>query len=261
MPVPNSQFPTAVAVQYARRLQKLVDENRKLIWEKWKNEIKPLIHAYRERNDSLTLDEDELSEIESILEEIEAASAEILSAAVIEKVAGEFVAALNRRQRERFREQFQEVIGIDPIENNSWLESFMNTAVKENVSYIRSIEREYHNRVQTVIIQGVRRGKSLNDMASEIKRASGVSKSRAKFIARDQAGSIYGDLTKKRQEEMGLKKFRWRTANDNRVRDSHEENHNKVFTWKDGANGLYPGTDYNCRCVAEPLEEELFEFE
>ncbi|MDQ0299649.1 SPP1 gp7 family putative phage head morphogenesis protein [Salibacterium salarium] len=261
MPVPNSQFPTAVAVQYARRLQKLVDENRKLTWEKWKNEIKPLIHTYRERNDSLTLDEDELSEIEAILEEIEDSAAEIFGAAIIEKLAEEFVGALNRRQKERFREQFQAVIGVDPIENNSWLESFMNTAVKENVSYIRSIDREYHNRIETIIIQGVRRGKSMNDMVSEIKRTSGVSKSRAKFIARDQVGSIYGDLTKKRQEEMGLKRFRWRTANDKRVRDSHEKLHDKVFTWKKGADGLYPGTDFNCRCVAEPLEEELFDFD
>jgi len=52
------------------------------------------------------------------------------------------------------------------------------------------------------------------------------------------------------------------TADDERVRDSHDELHDQVFTWKDGARNergeqIWPGTDYNCRCIAEPYDEEL----
>ncbi|SFP18429.1 minor capsid protein [Salibacterium halotolerans] len=255
-------FPTAIAVQYARRVKGLVDQNRKIMWDAWTKRIKPLIHQYRNRNDALVLDEDELSDIQKELEALEEETGEsVFVTAVVSAIVQQFVNGLNQRQKEEFAEQFRDVVGIDPTMNESWLASFMETAVAENVSRIKSIDRQYHDDIKTIVIQGVRSGESLNDMAERIKQTSGAGKRRAIFIARDQTGSILGDMTKRRHQEAGLKKFRWRDSDDRRVRKKHRELDGKVFTWKDGANGLYPGKDYNCRCVAEPLEEELFEFQ
>lgn len=51
-------------------------------------------------------------------------------------------------------------------------------------------------------------------------------------------------------------KFRWVTKGDGKVRETHAELDGKVFDWATGANGLYPGQDYNCRCIAEPVLED-----
>ncbi|GAB3797483.1 phage head morphogenesis protein [Virgibacillus kimchii] len=258
--VPKGRFPTAAAVQYRRKLVEMIDQDRKKLWDTWNNQIRPLIHEYRRRMDSVFItDNNELEEIEELLELARRWSAEfVFTDSAIKRIANQFVELVNITNRSQFQEQVKSVTGIDPIEREPWLKAFMASAVKENVDYIKSIEKELHDKVQTVIIQGVRRGKSINEMGKEIRKVSDVSKARAKFIARDQAGSIHGDMTKTRHEQMGLKKFVWSTSDDEKVRDSHAELDGKTFTWKDGANGLYPAIDYGCRCSAEPDEDELF---
>jgi len=260
--IPKSRFPNAVAVQFSRRIRALVDMNRKKTWDTWTNSIRPRIHDYRRRMDSsvFVVDEDELTEIEQILEQIRQWSEEnVFATGFVTELVRQFIEQLNINNKNQLREQMQTVTGIDPTAREPWLRNFMDAAVSENVSWIKSIDREYHDKIKTIILQGVRRGSSINDMAKEITNTSGASKARAKFIARDQAGSIHGDLTKVRQEQMGLKTFVWSTSDDERVRDSHAALDGQTFTWKDGADGLYPGKDYGCRCEAEPSEDELFE--
>ena len=47
------------------------------------------------------------------------------------------------------------------------------------------------------------------------------------------------------------------SVGDNRVREKHRQLEGKIFSWGTGANGLYPGQDYQCRCWAEPVWEEI----
>lgn len=42
----------------------------------------------------------------------------------------------------------------------------------------------------------------------------------------------------------------WRTVGDEKVRSSHSQYDNRVRTWSDP---LQPGSDFNCRCWADPL--------
>lgn len=54
------------------------------------------------------------------------------------------------------------------------------------------------------------------------------------------------------QRHLGIEQYIWRSRGDENVRDQHKDNHNEVFDWDSPPNGLHPGQDYNCRCVAEP---------
>ncbi|QAS52816.1 phage head morphogenesis protein [Halobacillus litoralis] len=261
--MPQSSFPTAISVSYYRGMNKLVDQNRKNVRKVFINEIKPLIYEYRRQMDSglFVVDlENILAKITNLLQKAREFSTQfILSGESINKLASRFVKSINAFQRDTFRDQLGTVLGIDPIGRETWLESFMESAVSENVSWIKSIDQEYHDKIQTIVVQGVRRGKSINEMAAEITRASGVSKSRAKFIARDQSGSILGDLTRTRHTQAGIHRFTWKDSDDERVRDTHADLDGNVFTWKDGATvkgrQIWPGTDYNCRCTADPVIE------
>ena len=44
----------------------------------------------------------------------------------------------------------------------------------------------------------------------------------------------------------------WRSAGDDKVRDSHAERNGQLFAWADPPAGGHPGTEPNCRCWAEP---------
>lgn len=58
-----------------------------------------------------------------------------------------------------------------------------------------------------------------------------MSVNRVKFFARDQAGSILGQMTTERHKAMGVSKFKWSTSNDEKVRDSHDKMEEKVFQY------------------------------
>ncbi len=47
-----------------------------------------------------------------------------------------------------------------------------------------------------------------------------MTQGRAKIIARDQIGSIHGQLIGHRHKGMGIRKFKWSTSQDERVREA-----------------------------------------
>jgi SPP1 gp7 family putative phage head morphogenesis protein len=90
----------------------------------------------------------------------------------------------------------------------------------------------------------------------------GVAESRANLIARDQVGKLFGQLNEKRQTELGVTGYVWRTVHDNRVRELHEDRDGQHFDWNDPPEETpddgHPGTPIQCRCYAEPDLTEIF---
>lgn len=90
---------------------------------------------------------------------------------------------------------------------------------------------------------------------------------RAKLIARNEIGTALGNINKDQQTSVGVRQYRWETADDERVRDSHRVLDGKVFSWEgegqaydyafNGGNYVIPGEAYNCRCVAIPIIPEI----
>ena len=126
-------------------------------------------------------------------------------------------------------------------------------------------------------VSGMSEGKSINDISKEIKERYGVTKSRARTIARTEVGKLNGNLTKVRNQELGIKTYTWVTANDGeRVRPSHRELHNllcrwdndRVYSddngksWKRRSGKMFigkPGDDINCRCTSRANVNQLLE--
>lgn len=81
----------------------------------------------------------------------------------------------------------------------------------------------------------------------------------AKFIARNQISTFNGLSNNLRYRKLGIKQAEWITAGDERVRPAHKERDGKVYdlnvglySSKDGKT-LFPGTDFNCRCIGRPI--------
>lgn len=60
------------------------------------------------------------------------------------------------------------------------------------------------------------------------------------------------EINERRQRQLGVTHFIWRTQDDGQVRAAHAERDDRVFCWQDEFPDGAPGHGYNCRCVAEP---------
>jgi SPP1 gp7 family putative phage head morphogenesis protein len=125
---------------------------------------------------------------------------------------------------------------------------------RQNVDLIKTIDRRHFDEVERAIVDALRQGRRTRDLRTEIAGRFGVSERRAQLIARDQLATLNTQITRARQEDLGIERFRWTTAGDDRVREEHEAIDGEVFTWADGhpTEGR-PGEPVNCRCVALPV--------
>lgn len=151
------------------------------------------------------------------------------------------------------------VLGLDVFRQEPWLTPQISNFVEQNVALITSVDEQYFGKIQESVFRGARTGASTKSIAEEIVESSGVSESRAAFIARDQVQKFNGQLTMLRQTQLGVSRYRWRTALDERVRPEHSSREGEIFDWDNPPDGGAPGEDYNCRCYAEPILEDLIE--
>jgi SPP1 gp7 family putative phage head morphogenesis protein len=92
-------------------------------------------------------------------------------------------------------------------------------------------------------------------LVEAIKESGDVADSRAKLIARDQTSKINGAFTSVRQQSLGITKFVWQTAQDERVREEHADLDGEEYLWSEPPKEGMPGEAVNCRCIALPVFE------
>lgn len=156
--------------------------------------------------------------------------------------------------------------------NTPKIREVISLATEQNAQLIRSIASQHINAIAGIVYENVMAGNRPREIEAAI-RSYGVTKSRAKLIARDQTAKVLSSISRARQQDAGFEFFKWDTSHDERVRASHKEAQNRVtkygvgvYRWDDPpvihGEKLTPGMDYQCRCVALPvLESEVEEFQ
>jgi len=143
------------------------------------------------------------------------------------------------------------ILTINPVEAEPWLAPVTDSFVRENVNYIKKDIAQHYTEVEGIIRRGLESGESVGVMQKKIMGRYGMTERRSKLIARDQTNKFFGQLTRERSTDIGITHFIWVTAGDSRVRDEHVDLAGQRFSWKNGADGLFPGMDIQCRCVAK----------
>lgn len=162
--------------------------------------------------------------------------------------------------RTQFRRVVKSVIGVDIVTHEPWLADVLATTVVSNVSLIRNVGEQAAADVESLVTTALRQGIGQGDLADQIMERFAVSERRANLIARDQVSKLNADLTQTRQKDIGVKRYVWRTAGDERVRESHAAQEGKTFDWsKPPAGTGHPGHDINCRCYAEADLDHLLD--
>lgn len=188
-----------------------------------------------------------------------------------ERLSKQWVEAVSVAQKASFQASVEKALGVDRAllldsEGTRIASELSSKAASELITKIPS---SLFEDVQQAVLKnyngiGFSHEGSLTD---EIQRLLGVSRGRARLIARDQTSKINIAITQARNEEVGIEEYIWRTVKDERVvgtpggkypkgndmHNNHYKREGKRFKWNDPPPDGHPGFAINCRCVAEPV--------
>jgi SPP1 gp7 family putative phage head morphogenesis protein len=197
---------------------------------------------------------------------------------ILEQTLERFGYDLNQLSDEGFKKMIESTIGIQPVTDNLWVNEKVKLFTQNNVNLISGLGEEYKKKINNTLIQGLQSGATPQSLTSELlKLNEQFSENRAKLIARDQTSKFWGDVNKKRQQDIGTEYYIWRTMKDERVRESHEvmdgllcdwndpsiysEDDGKTWNSRSGIGGVnaHPSEEINCRCYSEVYTKNILE--
>lgn len=134
---------------------------------------------------------------------------------------------------------------------------------RENAELIGNVGAEVTDEIAEVVRDAWGRGLRWEQIRALVGERLAVGRSRLELIARDQVLKLNADLTRERHERVGVKRYRWSTSRDERVRKAHKALEGNVYTYAeppivDPRTGRReaPGRDFQCRCVAIPIFDD-----
>jgi SPP1 gp7 family putative phage head morphogenesis protein len=128
--------------------------------------------------------------------------------------------------------------------------------------YIKDFSKQSIGSLREAVEKNAQEGYRFDKLQETIRHRYGVTANKAKFLARQETSLFMAKFRKQRFDQAGVRRYRWSTSNDERVRDSHKHLNGRVFGYDqppitDRSTGAKnnPGEDFNCRCVDIPLLE------
>lgn len=253
-------YPKKIEAEYYQELKQISEAMKQIVNER-------LLPALKAKEGEYTSD-GIIDDIMMIFEAIRHAGS--MKNAI--QIASEMVRLLDTNDREKVLHQLNSKIGVDlpAMFAKEGLEPIVKANIAKNATLIKSIPEEFVKNIESIIYSGVSSGATYKSIENQIKGIDGIRSvfgkldDRIKLIARNEVSSINGQINKTRMQNIGVTKFEWVTAGDERVRDSHARLDGQVFDWNNPPTNergerIIPGQDFNCRCqsiaVIEPLDK------
>ncbi len=160
-----------------------------------------------------------------------------------------------QRHTDTFMRSAKAALGIDlaAVIRQEDLEDYLRDALARNASLITSLADDTIKRIEQTVYAAKIEGRSAEKLRKELQDVFKIPEKRARLIARDQTSKLNSDLNSIRQQQIGIKAYRWMTSADERVRPLHKRLNNRMYEWgkpTDAEEGLPPGKPVQCRCVA-----------
>lgn len=274
--LPKQHPPIRIEEQYAKALLRVVVGSVRKAYAKLIAEGKALAQAKHEEKypKAVRTDSPESRKVQGLIADAAQDLRGRTNKPQIAALAKRFAQQTQTFQRVQLNNQVSDVLGVDVPERDPEVADRMSDFVRQNVDLVSSIPQDLHGELGSLVHHAVVQGRPSRDLSNDIEKRFGVAESRARLIARDQIGKLYADINRHRQRRLGIQKFIWRTMKDERVRGdpdgkypnatpSHFDLEGLMFSYDDpptpeGADGpLLPGEDYQCRCYAEPVLDDL----
>lgn len=248
--LPRQVPPNAIARDYTREVVELVDRALSAL-DPLRAELPDLLSSARRERERL--DAGEGRRLQELIAQVEAVATAAVAPSATRALARQFALRTSTYQRLQLQKQVRAALGADIFAADPNLEPIFDTFAAENAALIRDVPQKVVNEVALLSTRAVASGTLHKDLADQIQERVAIGQRRARLIARDQVGKLYGQLNVQRQRAMGVEHFIWRTSADRRVRPEHVTLEGRRFPTNEGAPGEgLPGEPVLCRCYAEP---------
>lgn len=134
----------------------------------------------------------------------------------------------------------------DKYTNNMNL--YINDWTKKSIVRLRK-------RIQKNALDGYRSSSFIKELEHDFQ----MSHSKAKFLARQETALLMSQFREERYKSAGVRRYRWSTSGDQRVRPYHKRLNGQIFSWDNPpivdayGHRAHPGQDFGCRCIAIPI--------
>lgn len=139
------------------------------------------------------------------------------------------------------------------------LEAFRAT-VSENVGLIKSIQSQYHTKIQGDVWRAVTRGSDLSTLSKTLRSSYDITTKRAALIARDQNAKAKATIENTRRQELGITRAIWQHSSaGKKKRPTHVAMNGKLFDlakgmWdEDEQQWVLPGELVGCGCTSRAV--------
>lgn len=153
-------------------------------------------------------------------------------------------------------------LGLRSEIDSSPVGAAMRESMARQVTLITSLPTKAAEQVHQLTLAGISESRRASSLADDIAKLGDMTRSRALLIARTEVRRTGTELTKARALSVGSTTFKWHTAGDTDVRESHKKLNGQVFRWDDPPitdppdHRALPGCIWNCRCWAEPIIDD-----
>lgn len=181
------------------------------------------------------------------------------------EVTGSFLRGVNDHSKSSLHASLGQLSGGLSLKTSvidGRIKEILKASTVENVGLIKSIPRQYFQKLQGDIMRAITQGNGTQQILASVQQTGEVTKKRAGLIARDQTSKATTALNAARMDALNIKEFEWsHSAGGKEPRPLHlNVLDGKIFRLdkppiiddRTGERGL-PGQAINCRCSMVPV--------
>jgi SPP1 gp7 family putative phage head morphogenesis protein len=255
--LPRQLSPTMIRASYVDALWKMLAKAKTLVDHK----LLPVVRRLPVVEDGASrLEERRDSDSSDLQDAIEDAASDFVDEfdnARLAELAGPFGDRTATFELQELGKQYKAALGVDLNLAEPTLAGELEDWTRANVALIKTVPQRYFADIESKTLEAFRNGDRPEQIERMLQERFGVAQSNAARIGRDQVGKLYGQLAERRQTDLGVRTYFWRTMEDDRVRKEHEELDGQEFEWDDPPEEGHPGEPIECRCFAEPNFETM----
>lgn len=166
------------------------------------------------------------------------------------------------RAIEKGWKQSAKILEVQPVLTPEATERLAEDYNKNLKIYVKDFSQQAITTLRKDVEANATEGYRFDKLIETIRHRYGVSANKAKFLARQETSLFMSKYRKARFGQAGVRRYKWSTAHDERVRDSHKRLNGQVFSYdsppitnRDTGQRNNPGEDFNCRCLDIPILE------
>ncbi len=177
-----------------------------------------------------------------------------ITAKDINNIATKVVNSQVKRNKMQWKTKAKSVgISIKGKQSFKGEQDYIKSRIETNTTLIKNLKSQYIEELNIELKYSYEQGRPSSQLAKEIEKRFGISKRRAKLIARNETKNTNAQLNKKQAMELGFGNPKWQTMMDGRERPEHAKHNGKEYEFgvglPDGEGGKEePGDAINCRC-------------